>query len=73
MAEDTINDHNHDDCPDESPWSFRSLAPLLLATGSSVLLGYILGRGSYRKDLTEAIRTVESSPVPITVRIREVF
>jgi hypothetical protein len=57
----------------DSPWSLRSLAPVLLATGSSVLLGYILGRGSYRKDLVEAIHTVENSPAPITVRIREVF
>jgi hypothetical protein len=71
MADDTNN--NDDDCRDESPWSLRALAPTLLVTGSSVLLGYILGRGSYRKDLSDAIRTVESSPVPITVRIRDVF
>lgn len=51
----------------------QSLAPLVLFAGSSVLLGYVLGRGSYRKDLEEAIRTGESSPVPVIVRLREVF
>jgi hypothetical protein len=70
MADDA---NNNDDRRDESPWSLRSLAPTLLVTGSSVLLGYLLGRGSYSRDLDKAIRTVESSPVPITVRIRDVF
>jgi hypothetical protein len=70
MPDDTDNQYD-DGC--ESPWSLRSLAPLLLATGSSVLLGYILGRSSYRRDLVQAVRTVEQSSVPVEVRIREVL
>jgi hypothetical protein len=65
------NDTHDDAC--ESPWSWRSLVPPFLATGSSALLGYILGRSSYRKALVEAIRAVGQSHVPIEVRLREVF
>jgi hypothetical protein len=66
------DNRTHDDAC-ESPWSWRSLVPLFLATGSSVLLGYLLGRGSYRKDLVEAIRAVDQSPAPIELRLREVL
>jgi hypothetical protein len=72
MSEYKRNDVDEDE-RDESPWSLRSLAPVLLATGSSMLLGYLLGRGSYSRDLDEAIRKIESSPVPISVRIRDVW
>lgn len=71
MPDESDNNTHDDAC--ESPWSLRSLTPVLLAAGSSVLLGYLLGRSSYRRDLAEAIRTVEQSPVPVEVRIREVL
>lgn len=61
----------HDAC--EPPWSLRSLAPLLLATGSLVLLGYLLGCSSYRKDLVETSRAVKQPPVPVEIRVREVL
>ena len=58
-------DDNRNGRPAKSWW------PLLLATGSSVLIGYLLGRGSYRKDVVKAFHTIERCPLPIEVRIRE--
>ena len=52
------------DCDDsDSVW------PVVLA-GGSVLLGYLLGRVSYSRDLRAALRRIEESPEPITVSIR---
>jgi len=49
------------------------LLPVVLAAASSLVLGYVFGRDSYRKDLAQAIRTAEQSPDPVTIRIRDVF
>ena len=51
----------------------ESLLPVVLATAGSLVLGYVFGRDSYRKDLVRAIRTAEQSPDPVTIRIRDVF
>jgi hypothetical protein len=48
----------------ESAW------PVLIATGSALLLGYFLGRASYSRDVQEAFRRIEESPEPIEVSIR---
>lgn len=42
--------------------------PLLLATGS-VLLGYLVGRVSYRRDLAAALRRIEGSSDPVEITI----
>jgi hypothetical protein len=46
-----------------------SVWPLLLATGS-VLLGYLVGRVSYRRDLAAALRRIEESAEPVEITIR---
>jgi hypothetical protein len=46
-----------------------SVWPLLLTTGS-VLLGYLVGRISYRRDLHAALRQIEDSSEPIEISIR---
>jgi hypothetical protein len=46
-----------------------SVWPLLLATGS-VLLGYLVGRVSYHRDLRAALRQIEESPEPIEITLR---
>jgi hypothetical protein len=59
--------HEIDDeypCDDTS-----SVWPLLLATGS-VLLGYLVGRVSYQRDLRAALRQIEESPEPIEITLR---
>jgi hypothetical protein len=52
------------DCDDSS-----SLATVLLATSSGLLLGYLVGRVSYSRDLRAALRRIEESPEPIVVSI----
>ena len=48
-----------------------SVWPLLLATGSgAVLLGYLVGRVSYRRDLASALRRIKDSPEPVEITIR---
>jgi hypothetical protein len=44
--------------------------PMLIATGSALLLGYFLGRASYSRDVREAFRWIEESPEPIDASIR---
>jgi len=61
-----INDIHEDTACDES----ESVLPVVLATGSAVLLGYIAGRITYRRDLRAALRRIEDSPEPITISIR---
>jgi len=46
-----------------------SVWPLLLATGS-VLLGYLVGRVSYQRDLRAALRQIEESPEPIEITLQ---
>jgi hypothetical protein len=46
-----------------------SVWPLLLATGS-VLLGYLVGRVSYHRDLRAALRQIEESSEPIEITLR---
>jgi hypothetical protein len=46
-----------------------SVWPVLLATGS-VLLGYLVGRIGYRRDLRAALRRIEDSSEPIEISIR---
>jgi hypothetical protein len=46
-----------------------SVWPLLLATGS-VLLGYLVGRASYHRDLRAALRQIEESSEPIEITLQ---
>ena len=46
-----------------------SVWPLLLATGS-VLLGYLVGRVSYHRDLRAAPRQIEESSEPIEITLQ---
>ena len=46
-----------------------SVWPLLLATGS-VLLGYLVGRVSYHRDLRAALRQIKESSEPIEITLR---
>jgi hypothetical protein len=52
------------DCGDSG-----SVWPVVLA-GGSVLLGYLLGRVSYSRDLRAALRRIEESAEPLTLSIR---
>jgi hypothetical protein len=61
-----IQDTYEDTACDES----ESVVPVLLATGSAMLLGYLVGRVSYRNELQAALRRIEESPEPITISIR---
>jgi hypothetical protein len=61
-----INDIYDDTACDGS----ESVLPVVLATGSAVLLGYIVGRITYRRDLRAALRRIEESPEPITISMR---
>jgi hypothetical protein len=63
----TSNDKGHRDDRGHA----RAWWPLLVATGSSVLIGYLVGRGRYRRDVVKAFHTIERCPLPIEVRIRE--
>ncbi len=62
----TLN-HEIDDEPacDDTP----SVWPLLLATGS-VLLGYLVGRVSYHRELRAALRQIEESSEPIEITLQ---
>jgi hypothetical protein len=35
-----------------------------------MVLGYVVGRVTYRRDLRAALRRIEESPEPITISIR---
>ncbi|MEO7733337.1 MAG: hypothetical protein ABIY55_20415 [Kofleriaceae bacterium] len=61
---------NQDDEPCEPS---GALLPAVLAAAGSLVLGYFFGRDAYRKDLVRAVRTVEQSPEPLEVRIRDAF
>jgi hypothetical protein len=58
-----------DDCSDACDDS-EYVAPFLLATGSALFLGYLLGRMTYSRDLRAAVLRVQESPEPIEVSIR---
>jgi hypothetical protein len=67
MSTATENDIPDSDstCDDSAPvW------PVLLASGSALLLGYVVGRISYSRDLRQALHRIDESPEPITVSIR---
>ena len=57
--------HEIDDECSDTP----SVWPLLLATGS-VLLGYLVGRVSYHRDLRATLRQIEQSSGPIEITLR---
>lgn len=48
----------------------ESLAPILLAAGSALVLGYFAGRVSYQRDVQEALRRIEESPGPVEITLR---
>jgi len=58
-----IDDEDHACSGTPSVW------PLLLATGS-VLLGYLVGRVSYHRELRAALRRIEESPEPVEITLR---
>jgi hypothetical protein len=67
-ATNAIEDSDGDDdvgCDD--PMSGRSV---LLATGSALPLGYLMGRVSYSRALQAGLRRIEESPEQIEVSIR---
>ena len=54
----------YDDTPcDDS----TSIVPVLLATGSAVLLGYFMGRTSYGRDLAAALRRIEPRKASLNI------
>jgi hypothetical protein len=61
-------DDDEYDCR-ESAWSLRSIVPVLLAAGTTTVLGYVLGRNSFANDVNKAIRAAEESPGGGTLRI----
>jgi hypothetical protein len=65
-----INDTHDDTTCDDSDSDSESVLPVLLATGSAMLLGYLVGRVSYANDLRSVLRRIEESPEPTTVLIR---
>ena len=58
-----IDDEDHACSDTPSVW------PLLLTTGS-VLLGYLVGRVSYHRELRAALRQIEESPEPVELTLR---
>lgn len=64
----SANNDKYDDetpCDDSAPvW------PLVLATGSAALLGYVVGRVSFADAVRKALRRIEESPEPIALSIR---
>jgi len=58
-----IDDEDHACSDTPSVW------PLLLATGS-VLLGYLVGRVSYHRELRAALLQIEESPEPVEITLR---
>ena len=64
MSTSTNDVYDETACDEPSPvW------PLLLAA-SSVMLGYLVGRVSYNRDLRATLRRIEESPEPIEISIR---
>ena len=62
---------NNDKYDDETPCDdSASVWPVLLATGSAVLLGYVVGRVSVASDVRKVVRRIEQSPEPIELSIR---
>jgi hypothetical protein len=59
-----------DDFHDAPTDTEASVWPTLIATGSALALGYLLGRVTYRRDLQAAIHEIEDSPEPTVVSIR---
>lgn len=59
------NDIEHEDTCDES----ASVWPVLLAAGS-VMLGYLVGRITYNRELRTVLRRIEESSEPIEISIR---
>ena len=57
------------DIGDEYPCNDSAVWPVFIAA-SSVVLGYLFGRISYRRDLQTALRQIEESPEPIEISIR---
>ena len=60
--EDTHDEYN---CHDSPLWT-------LLLTASSVMLGYLVGRVTYNRDLRAVLRRIEESPEPVEFTIRTV-
>jgi hypothetical protein len=61
-----INDDRYDEIPCDGS---ASLWPMLLASGSALFLGYVVGRVSLAKQVREALRRIQESPEPIDVSI----
>ena len=60
----------HEDYEDTNCDDAESVLPVVLATTSAVLLGYLVGRISYGRDLRAVLQRIEDSPEPVTVSIR---
>jgi len=63
----TVTNDVHDDddpCNDSPP-----LWPMLIAMGSALALGYLMGRVTYSRDVRAAFRRIEASPEPIEICI----
>lgn len=65
MAASTIRDDDETPCDDSG-----SLWPMLLAAGSTLLVGYVAGRVSFAMDVRKAMRRIEESPEPIEILVR---
>ncbi len=52
---------------DEDP---ASIWPMPLVTGSTLVIGYLVGRASYHHDVRATLRRIEDLPEPIDVYIR---
>jgi hypothetical protein len=64
MYDDDDNDADDDACDDsEEIWS------MLLLGSSALLLGYLVGRVSYSREVQEALRRIAESPEPIDIFI----
>jgi hypothetical protein len=51
----------------------ESLMPVVLATASSLVLGYLFGRDTYRRDLVRAVRATEQTAEPFAIRLPGAF
>jgi hypothetical protein len=60
---------NHEIDDERACDDMPSVWPLLLATGS-VLLGYLVGRVSYHRELRAALRQIEESSEPIEITLQ---
>jgi hypothetical protein len=68
MSTPTTNDPNepndlYDNACDDGTW------PALIAAGSALFLGYLIGRATFSRDVRAAFRQIEESPEPIDVFI----